>query len=119
MLQTSLAAVVISCLTHMLNRYFHVFESGEAMHGMSIPVATLEKQYGLQLNMLLLIPIIIFAVRVFLYFIKTKESQLDSTFEHTDGDGYGDLAGVIAKLDHIQNLGVNVIWLMNKPPKPL
>jgi oligo-1,6-glucosidase len=33
------------------------------------------------------------------------------SFYDTDGDGYGDLAGVIAKLDHIQNLGVNVIWL--------
>ena len=29
----------------------------------------------------------------------------------TDGDGYGDLKGIISKLDYIASLGVNVIWL--------
>ncbi|SMQ63231.1 oligo-1,6-glucosidase [Bacillus sp. OV166] len=33
------------------------------------------------------------------------------SFYDTDGDGYGDLEGVIQKLDYIQNLGVDVIWL--------
>ncbi|PLS10372.1 glycoside hydrolase family 13 protein [Neobacillus cucumis] len=33
------------------------------------------------------------------------------SFLDTNGDGFGDLEGVIQKLDYIQNLGVDVIWL--------
>ncbi|WP_456277384.1 glycoside hydrolase family 13 protein [Bacillus sp. AK128] len=33
------------------------------------------------------------------------------SFYDTNGDGYGDLKGVIAKLDYIKELGVDVIWL--------
>ncbi|WP_426452818.1 glycoside hydrolase family 13 protein [Paenibacillus sp. S-38] len=33
------------------------------------------------------------------------------SFYDTDGDGYGDLEGVIAKLDYIKELGADVIWL--------
>ncbi len=33
------------------------------------------------------------------------------SFYDTDGDGYGDINGVIQKLDYIKNLGVDVIWL--------
>ncbi|SFB20016.1 MULTISPECIES: alpha-glucosidase [unclassified Bacillus (in: firmicutes)] len=33
------------------------------------------------------------------------------SFYDTDGDGYGDLRGVIEKLDYISELGVDVIWL--------
>ncbi|WLD93228.1 alpha-glucosidase [Alkalihalobacillus sp. AL-G] len=33
------------------------------------------------------------------------------SFNDTDGDGYGDLRGVIEKLDYIKKLGVDVIWL--------
>ncbi len=33
------------------------------------------------------------------------------SFYDTDGDGYGDLEGVIQKLDYIQELGADVIWL--------
>lgn len=33
------------------------------------------------------------------------------SFYDTDGDGYGDIAGVIQKLDYIKNLGINMIWL--------
>lgn len=33
------------------------------------------------------------------------------SFFDSDGDGYGDLRGVIKKLDYIKNLGVDVIWL--------
>lgn len=33
------------------------------------------------------------------------------SFFDSDGDGYGDLAGVLAKLDHIAGLGVDAIWL--------
>ncbi|MFD1737397.1 alpha-glucosidase [Bacillus salitolerans] len=33
------------------------------------------------------------------------------SFYDTDGDGYGDLEGVIEKLDYIKELGVDIIWL--------
>ncbi|WP_394583788.1 glycoside hydrolase family 13 protein [Cytobacillus firmus] len=33
------------------------------------------------------------------------------SFFDSDGDGYGDLRGVLKKLDYIKNLGVDVIWL--------
>jgi oligo-1,6-glucosidase len=33
------------------------------------------------------------------------------SFFDTNGDGYGDLRGVIEKLDYIKELGVDVIWL--------
>ncbi|UYZ21776.1 glycoside hydrolase family 13 protein [Mesobacillus jeotgali] len=33
------------------------------------------------------------------------------SFYDTDGDGYGDLQGVIEKLDYIKELGIDVIWL--------
>lgn len=33
------------------------------------------------------------------------------SFFDSDGDGYGDLRGVIKKLDYIKNLGADVIWL--------
>ena len=34
------------------------------------------------------------------------------SFCDSDGDGIGDLAGVLSKLDYLQELGVNGIWLM-------
>ncbi|WP_284645909.1 glycoside hydrolase family 13 protein [Paenibacillus silviterrae] len=33
------------------------------------------------------------------------------SFYDSDGDGYGDLEGLIQKLDYIKSLGVDVIWL--------
>ncbi|MEX5300423.1 alpha-amylase family glycosyl hydrolase, partial [Kocuria sp. CPCC 205292] len=33
------------------------------------------------------------------------------SFADSDGDGIGDLGGVLAHLDHLQELGVDVIWL--------
>ncbi|MDO3626476.1 alpha-glucosidase [Mucilaginibacter sp. BT774] len=33
------------------------------------------------------------------------------SFMDSDGDGIGDLKGIISKLDYIQSLGVNVVWL--------
>jgi len=33
------------------------------------------------------------------------------SFLDTDGDGVGDLAGLIARLDHIADLGVDAVWL--------
>lgn len=33
------------------------------------------------------------------------------SFKDSDGDGIGDLNGIISELDHLKNLGVGVIWL--------
>ena len=33
------------------------------------------------------------------------------SFNDSNGDGVGDLAGVTAKLDYLQTLGIDVIWL--------
>ena len=33
------------------------------------------------------------------------------SFYDSNGDGIGDLAGIIAKLDYLQSLGVNALWL--------
>jgi oligo-1,6-glucosidase len=33
------------------------------------------------------------------------------SFADSDGDGVGDLRGVLSRLDHLQRLGVDVIWL--------
>ena len=40
------------------------------------------------------------------------------SFFDTDGDGHGDLPGVTAKLDYIQSLGVDGIWLSPIHPSP-
>ncbi|MBB6022411.1 oligo-1,6-glucosidase [Paenibacillus sp. JGP012] len=34
-----------------------------------------------------------------------------SSFKDTDGDGYGDLQGICEKLDYLEKLGVDVIWI--------
>jgi oligo-1,6-glucosidase len=33
------------------------------------------------------------------------------SFKDTDGDGVGDLKGIISKLDYVKSLGVDVVWL--------
>ena len=33
------------------------------------------------------------------------------SFADSDGDGIGDLPGIIGRLDHLQSLGVDVVWL--------
>jgi alpha-glucosidase len=40
------------------------------------------------------------------------------SFFDSDGDGHGDLPGVMAKLDYIQSLGVDGIWLSPIHPSP-
>lgn len=40
------------------------------------------------------------------------------SFHDTDGDGYGDLPGVLAKLDHLEALGVDIVWLTPPYPTP-
>src|ERR1700761_9845515 len=34
-----------------------------------------------------------------------------SSFQDSDGDGIGDLKGIQSRLDYVQSLGVNTIWL--------
>src|SRR5690606_41586620 len=33
------------------------------------------------------------------------------SFQDTNGDGVGDLAGVMQRLDHVARLGVDAVWL--------
>lgn len=40
-------------------------------------------------------------------------------FYDSNGDGHGDLRGVISKLDYLQELGVDCIWLLPTYPSPL
>ena len=40
-------------------------------------------------------------------------------FYDTNNDGHGDLKGVIAKLDYLQELGITCIWLLPMYPSPL
>ncbi len=40
-------------------------------------------------------------------------------FHDSNGDGHGDLPGLIQKLDYIQNLGVTCLWLLPVYPSPL
>ncbi len=40
------------------------------------------------------------------------------SFFDSDGDGHGDLKGVLAKLDYIESLGVDAIWLSPIHPSP-
>lgn len=41
------------------------------------------------------------------------------TFRDADGDGIGDFAGLIDRLDYIASLGVNAVWVMPFYPSPL
>jgi len=40
-------------------------------------------------------------------------------FQDSNGDGIGDIAGLIDKLPYIQDLGVNCLWLLPMYPSPL
>ncbi|MCR5271856.1 MAG: alpha-glucosidase [Lachnospiraceae bacterium] len=42
---------------------------------------------------------------------KTAYQIYPKSFLDTDGDGIGDLKGVIKKLDYLKNLGIDIIWL--------
>ena len=40
------------------------------------------------------------------------------SFADSDGDGIGDLAGITGRLDHLEHLGVDVLWLSPMFPSP-
>jgi oligo-1,6-glucosidase len=40
------------------------------------------------------------------------------SFADSDGDGIGDLRGVIGKLDHLSDLGIDAVWLSPVYPSP-
>lgn len=40
------------------------------------------------------------------------------SFQDTNGDGIGDLPGIISRLDYLRELGVGVIWLSPIYPSP-
>jgi len=41
------------------------------------------------------------------------------SFRDADGDGVGDLSGIIERLDHVAGLGVDAIWLSPMFPSPM
>ena len=41
------------------------------------------------------------------------------SFSDSNGDGIGDLAGVTARLDYLQELGVTVLWFLPITPSPM
>jgi maltose alpha-D-glucosyltransferase / alpha-amylase len=41
------------------------------------------------------------------------------SFYDSNGDGIGDFKGLIQKLDYVQSLGVNTLWLLPFYPSPL
>ena len=44
---------------------------------------------------------------------------LPLSFQDTNGDGIGDLPGILARLDHLSWLGVDAVWLSPFYPSPL
>src|SRR5512133_426067 len=40
-------------------------------------------------------------------------------YKDSNGDGHGDLCGLTEKLDYLQTLGVDCIWIMPIYPSPL
>ncbi len=41
------------------------------------------------------------------------------SFADSDGDGVGDLAGILSRLDHLADLGVDALWLSPIQPSPM
>src|ERR687897_994194 len=41
------------------------------------------------------------------------------SFQDTDGDGIGDLRGIIARLEHLITLGIDAVWIAPIYPSPM
>ncbi|MBF6592616.1 MAG: alpha-amylase, partial [Ktedonobacterales bacterium] len=41
------------------------------------------------------------------------------SFQDSDGDGVGDLNGITSRLDYLQRLGVDALWLSPIYPSPM
>ena len=41
------------------------------------------------------------------------------SFQDSDGDGVGDLKGIISRLDYLQDLGINAVWVSPIYPSPM
>src|SRR6201997_5007590 len=41
------------------------------------------------------------------------------SFQDTNGDGIGDLPGIIRRLDHVVSLGIDAIWISPIYPSPM
>ena len=41
-----------------------------------------------------------------------------ASFADSNGDGFGDLNGIVARLDHLEGLGVDALWLTPVYPSP-
>ena len=40
------------------------------------------------------------------------------SFQDSNGDGIGDIPGIVSRLDHLQELGVGAVWLSPVYPSP-
>ena len=84
----------------------------------TIPAALAASMLLLVLLLPLLLPCAVFAAQFEDTRCRTTYEIFVYSFCDSDGDGIGDLNGVRSKLDYIQDLGFDQIWLMPVCPSP-